>query len=63
VVGHDIEGTMNATAEAPVTMIAVNGARTELIDRGRGRPILFLHRISASIRRRPCSPCWPRAAG
>jgi pimeloyl-ACP methyl ester carboxylesterase len=43
VVGHDIEGTMNATAEAPVTMIAVNGARTELIDRGRGRPILFLH--------------------
>jgi pimeloyl-ACP methyl ester carboxylesterase len=43
VVGHDIEATMNATAVAPVTMIVINGARTELIDRGRGRPILFLH--------------------
>jgi pimeloyl-ACP methyl ester carboxylesterase len=34
---------MNAAAEAPTMMLAVNGARIELIDRGRGRPILFLH--------------------
>jgi pimeloyl-ACP methyl ester carboxylesterase len=34
---------MNAAAEAPTSTITVNGARTELIDRGHGRPILFLH--------------------
>ena len=34
---------MNAAAEAPTSMIVVNGSRVELIDRGRGRPILFLH--------------------
>jgi pimeloyl-ACP methyl ester carboxylesterase len=33
---------MNA-AEGPTSTINVNGARIELIDRGRGRPILFLH--------------------
>src|SRR5258707_9436678 len=34
---------MNAAAEAPTSTIVVNGASIELIDRGRGRPILFLH--------------------
>ena len=34
---------MNATAQAPRSTITINGARIELIDRGRGRPILFLH--------------------
>src|SRR6266853_3162698 len=34
---------MNAAAEAPTSMITVTGARIELLDRGRGRPILFLH--------------------
>jgi pimeloyl-ACP methyl ester carboxylesterase len=36
---------MNAVAEAPTSSIVVNGygSRLELIDRGRGRPILFLH--------------------
>jgi pimeloyl-ACP methyl ester carboxylesterase len=34
---------MNAGAEAPTSTILINGSRTELIDRGRGRPILFLH--------------------
>src|SRR5215468_10295471 len=33
---------MNAAAEAPTSTI-VNGSRIELIDRGQGRPILFLH--------------------
>jgi pimeloyl-ACP methyl ester carboxylesterase len=34
---------MNAIAETPTSAIVVNGARIELIDRGHGRPILFLH--------------------
>jgi len=34
---------MNAAVEAPTSTITVNGARTELIDRGLGQPILFLH--------------------
>src|SRR5215475_7019927 len=34
---------MNATAEAPTSTIIINGVRIELIDRGHGRPILFLH--------------------
>jgi pimeloyl-ACP methyl ester carboxylesterase len=34
---------MIAAAEAPTSTITINGARIELIDRGRGRPILFLH--------------------
>jgi pimeloyl-ACP methyl ester carboxylesterase len=34
---------MNAAVDAPTSSIVVNGSRTELIDRGRGRPILFLH--------------------
>jgi pimeloyl-ACP methyl ester carboxylesterase len=34
---------MNAAAEAPAASIVVNESRLELIDRGRGRPILFLH--------------------
>ena len=34
---------MNAAAEASVSTFIVNGARIELIDRGHGRPILFLH--------------------
>ncbi len=34
---------MNAVAEASTSTIIVNGARIELIDRGHGRPILFLH--------------------
>ena len=34
---------MNAAAEAPTSFIVVNGSRIELVDRGRGRPILFLH--------------------
>ena len=33
---------MNAAA-APTSTVIVNGARIELIDRGHGRPILFLH--------------------
>src|SRR5215469_13984772 len=33
---------MNASAEPPTSTI-VNGSRIELIDRGQGRPILFLH--------------------
>ncbi len=34
---------MSAAAEASTSTIIVNGARVELIDRGQGRPILFLH--------------------
>src|ERR1700674_4475535 len=34
---------MNAAAEAPALSIVINGSRLELIDRGSGRPILFLH--------------------
>lgn len=34
---------MSAAAEAPMSATIVNGARIELIDRGHGRPILFLH--------------------
>jgi pimeloyl-ACP methyl ester carboxylesterase len=34
---------MNAAAEPPVSTIIVNGAHIEMIDRGHGRPILFLH--------------------
>jgi pimeloyl-ACP methyl ester carboxylesterase len=34
---------MNAAAEAPTSTVIFNGLRTELVDRGRGRPILFLH--------------------
>ena len=34
---------MNAAAEAPIPTIVVNGSRVELMERGRGRPILFLH--------------------
>src|SRR5215470_16953204 len=43
--GHDNIGgaCMNATAQAPRSTIIINGARIELIDRGCGRPILFLH--------------------
>jgi pimeloyl-ACP methyl ester carboxylesterase len=34
---------VNAAAEAPASSMLVNGSRLELIDRGHGRPILFLH--------------------
>jgi len=34
---------MNVAVEASTSIIVVNGSRLELIDRGRGRPILFLH--------------------
>jgi pimeloyl-ACP methyl ester carboxylesterase len=34
---------MNAAALAPTSSFIVNGARIELIDRGHGQPILFLH--------------------
>jgi len=34
---------MNAAAEPPTSTIVVDGSRVELVDRGRGRPILFLH--------------------
>jgi pimeloyl-ACP methyl ester carboxylesterase len=34
---------MNAAAEPAMSTLVVNGARIELIDRGHGRPILFLH--------------------
>jgi pimeloyl-ACP methyl ester carboxylesterase len=34
---------MNVAVEAPTSTIIVNGARIELIDCGRGRPILFMH--------------------
>jgi pimeloyl-ACP methyl ester carboxylesterase len=34
---------MNAGVEATISSIAINGTRLELIDRGSGRPILFLH--------------------
>jgi pimeloyl-ACP methyl ester carboxylesterase len=35
--------SMNVAATAQAASIIVNGARLELIERGRGRPILFLH--------------------
>ena len=54
---------MNAAAEAPTSMIVINGSRIELIDRGRGRPILFLHPHIGLDPARPCSTCWPAAAG
>jgi pimeloyl-ACP methyl ester carboxylesterase len=34
---------MNTAGELPTSTIIINGARIELIDRGHGRPILFLH--------------------
>ena len=34
---------MNVAAKAPMSTFIVSGARIELIDRGHGRPILFLH--------------------
>jgi len=34
---------MNAVEQAPTSTMVVNAACIELIDRGRGRPILFLH--------------------
>jgi pimeloyl-ACP methyl ester carboxylesterase len=34
---------MSAAAEAPTSTVIMNGTRIELIDHGRGRPILFLH--------------------
>jgi pimeloyl-ACP methyl ester carboxylesterase len=34
---------MNAAAEAPIPTVVVNGSKIEVIERGRGRPILFLH--------------------
>jgi pimeloyl-ACP methyl ester carboxylesterase len=34
---------MEAAPRAPLSTITVNGARIELVDRGCGRPILFLH--------------------
>ena len=34
---------MNVAARGPTLTIVINGLRIELIDRGRGRPILFLH--------------------
>jgi hypothetical protein len=34
---------MSADGDATTSAISVNGARIELIDRGHGRPILFLH--------------------
>jgi pimeloyl-ACP methyl ester carboxylesterase len=40
---ENIEDRVNAIAEAPTSAVVVNGARIELIDRGHGRPILFLH--------------------
>jgi pimeloyl-ACP methyl ester carboxylesterase len=44
---------MNAAAEAPTSSIVINGARTELVDRGHGRPILFLH---PHLGLEPCAP-------
>src|SRR5215467_9367847 len=40
---EDIPGACMNAAAAPTSTIIVNGARIELIDRGHGRPILFLH--------------------
>src|SRR5437016_4879926 len=34
---------MSASAHDPPSFIMVNGIRVELIERGRGRPLLFLH--------------------
>jgi hypothetical protein len=34
---------MSAAGEATTSAISVNGARIEPIDRGHGRPVLFLH--------------------
>lgn len=34
---------MNAAVEAPIQSIMINGCSVEVIERGRGRPILFLH--------------------
>jgi pimeloyl-ACP methyl ester carboxylesterase len=34
---------MSAAGEATTSTIIVNGTRIELLDRGRGQPILFLH--------------------
>jgi pimeloyl-ACP methyl ester carboxylesterase len=44
---------MNVAVEAPTSSIVVNGARLELIDRGHGRPILFLHPHIG------LDPAWP----
>ena len=44
--GHEHDrarAAMNDAAIAADASISVNGAKLELIDRGRGRPILFLH--------------------
>src|SRR5215467_7682593 len=40
---EDIPGACMNAAAAPTSTVIVNGARIELIDRGHGRPILFLH--------------------
>jgi pimeloyl-ACP methyl ester carboxylesterase len=34
---------MNAAAEASMPSLTVNGIRVDMIERGRGRPLLFLH--------------------
>lgn len=44
---------MNSATEAPTSTMVVNGSRIELINRGRGRPILFLH---PHIGLDPCAP-------
>ena len=51
---------MNAAAEAPTSTIVVSGVRTELIERGNGRPLLFLHPDIGIEPSRPCSIVLPR---
>jgi pimeloyl-ACP methyl ester carboxylesterase len=34
---------MSAVADAPLASLTVNGIRIETVDKGRGRPLLFLH--------------------
>jgi hypothetical protein len=54
---------MSAAGEAMTSTIIVNGTRIEQLDRGHGQPILFLHLVSVSMRRRRCSQCWPKVDG
>ena len=35
---------MSLTAESAAPTLVVNGTRIEMIERGSGRPLLFLHR-------------------
>src|SRR5437660_1600776 len=50
---------MSAVADAPLASLTVNGIRIETVDKGRGRPLLFLH---AGIGLEPPAPVLARVA-